>query len=464
MKPPNEEMTMTRGIAAWDLGVLAVDAGKLVEQAVSVAEQNLRIGDLNFDLNEVDRVRVVGAGKAGRAMAAGLQRALGIDVRLDKRVSGWVNVPAGNRSDLVPLLPTGLPTIWPFVARPVGANLPTEDCYGGTLLIEDLVERAGPRELCVGLISGGGSALLCHPAAGVRLQDIIQLTSWLSKKGASIRELNTVRKHVSQVKGGRLAERFTGMHLASLIVSDVLGDDLGVVASGPTVEDLTTVADAMEVLTKFDPKWKRVPRRIQAHLKKPSSPRCSFPENVSNHLIGNIKVAVEAAAKCLTEDGFDCSIEIQRDEFEQAELAGRRMAEWILHRKDATQPLALVSGGEPVVNVGSTRGLGGRNQHLVLAGLVELLKVELGDRCNFALLSGGTDGEDGATDVAGAMIDSRTLRLCRKRRLDPTAFLKRCDSHGFFSRNFAGSLIRHSQATSTNVGDLRIVLVSPNRT
>lgn len=459
------DVTFSHAQEAWSSGVLACDAGRLVENYVDVENDRLRLGELDWDLGEIERIRVVGAGKAAHAMVDGLHRALGMNIRLEKRVSGWVNRPEWKSGapgkKALRGVPDGGPVVWSFPARPVGENLPTENSYGGTLLIEDIVESTGPDELCLALISGGGSALLTHPAGKIQLQDMCRLISWLSARGASIGQLNTVRKQISEVKGGRLAARFRGGHLASLIVSDVLHHGLEFVASGPTVQDSTTAMDALSVLEQFDPQMKFVPGRILEHLKQATSGPVQVPANVSNHLIGDIRTAVGAAQVSLEKRGYECVTEIQADEFEEADQAGRRLAHWLLKRQDTSHPVALISGGEPVVRLSAKPGRGGRNQQLVLAAVDELLKVGVDPEVFFTMISAGTDGEDGNTDVAGAAIDSRMVAELVTRKSDPAPFLSRNDAFSFFSDLAPDARVLGVPEASTNVCDLRVVLVAP---
>ena len=442
----------------WLSGVQSVDPRQLLRNHVIADSARLRIGEQSFSTSDFDRIRVVGAGKVAGTMAEALEDALGPDLAIDKKASGLVNVPydkSGGR------LSTGS-RIWQFPARPIGENLPTTDAFGATLLIEDLVQQAGPRELCICLLSGGASALLTHPPKKVKLADKRKLVQWLGRSGASIQQINTVRKHVSDVKGGRLAARFNGFHMACLIIPDVIGDQIDIIGSGPTVADPSTAADAWAIVRKLDPKLRNIPASIQRHLKRKKPTAIEMPHNVSNHIMGHISQAINRVVEIAKAKHFDCSSELQTDEFETVEQAGQRMGQWILDRMSPSkQPQMIVSGGEPVVHLGSNPGTGGRNSHLVLVALEHILKANIAINQPFALLSGGTDGEDGNAPASGAWISNQTLKRVRQTGLNPAAFLKTNNAHQFFAQLGLG-IFPGSSKYRTNVCDLRIGLIGEN--
>ncbi len=250
----------------------------------------LHIGDQAVDLSHVDRIAVVGAGKAGAGMAAGLEEALGDALLTAKDVSGWINVPA---DCLRPLKRIHL-----HAARPAGVNEPTVEGLAGAEEMLRLVASLGPRDLCLCLISGGGSALLPAPIEGVSLADKLAVTRFLSAAGANIRELNTVRKQLSRIKGGGLARACRAGHMFSLIISDVPGDPLDVIASGPTVADTSTPTDALAVLEKYGAAHAGIPSAVFQELsrKANAAPVASpFACQVTNLIIGNNARAVDAA-------------------------------------------------------------------------------------------------------------------------------------------------------------------------
>ena len=229
--------------AIWQAAVEAVRSDRLVKENVRIDGEWLVVGDESLALSSVGRIAVVGAGKAGAGMAAGLEEALGMRVMAEKRVAGWINVPA----DCV----RELPGIHLHAARPGGVNEPTAEGVFGAGKILEIVQSLGPSDLCVCLLSGGGSALLPAPVGGVSLAEKQAVTRLLSAGGANIQELNTVRKQLSQIKGGRLARRCRAGRMITLIISDVLGDPLDVIASGPTVPDSHTAGEALAILERY---------------------------------------------------------------------------------------------------------------------------------------------------------------------------------------------------------------------
>ncbi|HEY1785002.1 MAG TPA: DUF4147 domain-containing protein [Pirellulales bacterium] len=437
------------GLQIWQAGLDAVRSDRLVESTVRVSGQSLLVGDESLDLAHVHRIAIVGAGKAGAGMAAGLQRALGQPLMAEKQVSGWVNVPA----DCVrPLAHIRL-----HPARPAGVNEPTAEGVRGTEEILRIVGSLGPDDVCFVLISGGGSALLPAPAAGVTLADKLAVTRHLSAAGANIAELNSVRRQLSRIKGGGLARACRAGRLFALIISDVPGDPLDVIASGPTVDNRSTVREAIEVLERYDalrglPAVETYLRRLpgQAAAGEPAPPKC----RVTNLVIGNNALAVDAAGVVAERLGYSHAMVVADKPEGTAEGVGQHLAAMARTMSAGPGPDCLISGGEPVVKLvpSDRRGKGGRNQQLVLAAGIELAGLE-----GVFILSGGTDGEDGPTDAAGAWIDAEVLARAAALGLDPRAFLERNDAYHFFEP--LDALIK-TGPTDTNVCDVRVVLVA----
>lgn len=443
-------------LAIWRASIDAVRSDALVRNAVRVEGDRLFLGDEEFDLRLIKRIVVVGGGKAGAGMAAGLEEALGAEILAAKRVGGWLNVPA----DCV----RSLQTIHLHAARPAGANEPTAEGAVGAAEILRLASNAGPDDLCICLISGGASALLPAPVEGVSLADKLAVTRFLSGAGANISELNAVRKQLSRIKGGGLLRACRAGTLATLVISDVIGDPLDVIASGPTVLDTNTPADALDVLERFGARTGGVPENVFAVLASrltaapPARPSCRS----STAVIGNNAVAVDAAGLCAERLGYEFVLSAARELEGPAEEVGRRLAEqgWKMRRSG---PTCLITGGEPIVKLcePAIRGLGGRNQQLTLAAFEQLLKSSTESRqpagtWNLAILSGGTDGEDGPTDAAGAWLDDDVARRARELDLDAADYLRRNDAYRFFQQ--AGGLIL-TGPTHTNVCDVRVVVV-----
>lgn len=431
----------------WWAGVHPALPDRLIPEHVQVAGHTLLVGDEEVDLTKIRHIAVVGAGKASAGMAITLERALGPRLLAEKQVRGWVNVPA----DCV--VPTDRIHLHP--ARPARVNEPRPEGVAGTNEILKIVSSLGPDDLCFCLISGGGSALLPAPAPGISLDDKIRVTRALSAVGANIEQLNTVRRTLSMVKGGGLARACRAGRLISLIISDVLGDALDLIASGPTVENLSSPQDAFAVLKELQLADRLdlasivqfLQRQEQTH--RPSAPTA----RVTNLIVGNNAVAVDAAGCEAERLGYSHAMISARQSEGAAEEVGVQLAEMALRMRNEPGPDCLISGGEPTVALPeeSIRGQGGRNQQLALAALSKL------EGCDgIALLSAGTDGEDGPTDAAGALVTPDIAASARAQQLDPQNYLRRTDAYHFFQA--AGGLFK-TGPTHTNVCDLRVIVV-----
>jgi hydroxypyruvate reductase/glycerate 2-kinase len=442
MTPP--DVLRDHALAIWTAAVDAVRPEPLVADAVRRLPADWRAA-----LDAAPRVLVVGCGKAGAAMAAGLEHALAD--RLPALV-GLVNVPEGSTRPLrrVRLHP----------ARPAGSNYPTAAGAEGAEEMLRLLAGAGPDDVALCLLSGGGSALLPAPADGITLDDKQAVTKLLHRCGATIGEMNAVRKHLSRVKGGRLAEAFGGRLLVGLVISDVVGDPLDVIASGPTTPDPTTFADALAVLDRYS-LLGAVPPAVRGLLERgaagliPETPK-RLPDGVHNVVVGNNATALAAASAKAESLGYRVLnlgpfVEGESREVAVA-LAGVVRAVRALG-VPTPPPVCLLVGGETTVALGDRPGQGGRNQEFVLAAAARLGAEGMGGAC---VLSGGTDGEDGPTDAAGAVATADTLRVAAELGLDPRPFLDGHDSYRFFDRT--GGLIR-TGLTDTNVTDVRVILV-----
>jgi glycerate 2-kinase len=426
----------------WQAAVAAADPFDLVRAALT---------QLAPELAEAERILVVGGGKAGAAMAAGAEAAL--TDRLD-RVAGVVNVPEGAHRPLR--------AIRLNVGRPAGVNQPTAAGVAGVRAMLDLIKTAGPGDIGLCLLSGGGSALLPAPVEGVSLKDKQDVTNLLSAGGATIDEINCVRKHLSAVKGGRLAQAFTecGCPLYCLIISDVIGDPLDVIASGPTAADPTTFADALAVLERRALTTK-TPPTILDHLRRgaagafPETPK-ALPATVHNLILVNNARALEVAARRAEELGYpvlNLGAFIEGETQQVAAVMAGIVRSIRADGQPVRPPICLLSGGETTVTLTADHGLGGRNQEFVLAMTLKLGKDGMR---NTILLSGGTDGEDGPTDAAGAVADAGTLVRAASQQLDPAAYLGRHDAYTFFEK--VGGLLK-TGLTQTNVMDVRVLLI-----
>jgi glycerate-2-kinase len=445
-------------IQIWNAGVAAVMARPLVIREVVVSEETdeLWISGRNFDGGKFDRVIIVGAGKAASAMADGLVTQIG-----DWRpVSGWVNVPEGTEQDIA--------GVFTHPARPASVNEPTEAGIAGTERIMEIVGAAGPRDLVLAVICGGGSALLPLPIDGISLGDKLSVIRHLSGSGATIDELNTVRKHLSKVKGGGLLRACRGGHLITVMLSDVLGDPLDLIASGPTVADPSTTADALAVLSKFDPDRSLPDAIYQCLHGEPESATeiigDTQPIESTVVMLGNNALAVDEAGIVAESLGYNHVMQSATSSEGPAEDIGRHLANMVVqmlradpnaHRTDC-----LITGGEPTVKLAprNVRGKGGRNQQLVLAAYQQLLTHDLTDQewDRIAILSGGTDGEDGPTDAAGAFIDASVHRLATVQALSIADYLQTNNAYEFF--HATGGLFI-TGPTGTNVCDVRVGLI-----
>ncbi|MGH7170471.1 MAG: glycerate kinase type-2 family protein [Gemmataceae bacterium] len=442
---PNSSSPMREHARAiWQAAVDAADPFELVRAALMRPEPELATA-----LAQADRILVVGGGKAGAAMAAGVEAALADRLH---HLAGVVNVPA---ETVRPLHAIRL-----HAARPAGSNHPTAEGVAGVRAMLDLVAEAGARDVGLCLLSGGGSALLPAPAAGITLTDKQRVTALLHACGTTINEMNCVRKHLSAIKGGRLAQAFGARPLFSLIISDVIGDPLDVIASGPTAADPTTFADALAILDRHALR-PQVPPAVLAHLERgrdgaiPETPK-ALPPSVHNVLLGNNRRALAAAQRQAETLGYtvlNLGSFIEGETRQAAVVLAGIVRSIRVDGQPLRPPICVLSGGETTVTLTPAHGRGGRNQEFVLAAALHLGAAGLR---NAIVLSAGTDGEDGPTDAAGAFADENTLTRASEAGLDPAAYLERHDAYSFFDAT--GDLCK-TGLTRTNVMDVRVLLI-----
>jgi glycerate-2-kinase len=386
----------------------------------------------------------MGGGKASGSMAEVLEEILG------KRITeGIVNVPHGDKHK------TG-------VIKLHGSSHPVPDEAGmeGTRRMLAIAEQAEEDDLIICLISGGGSSLMPLPRGDISLKDKQELTSALLKSGATVSEVNIVRKHISDFKGGCLAKKGYPATILNLILSDVVGDALDSIASGPTVPDSTTFVDARKVLEKYG-LWENAPSSVRKVLsdgekgliaETPKAGDAAF-EKVYSVLVGNNRCAGLAACKCLKSEGLNTLLLTATLEGE-ARYVGKVLAsvasEILASGNPVPKPAGIIAGGETTVTVNG-KGLGGRNQELTLSTALKLKDV---DAVVIASLS--TDGVDGPTDAAGAIVDGKTLERAAKLGLNPEKYLAENDSYHFFSK--LGDLI-FTGPTGTNVNDISVIII-----
>jgi glycerate-2-kinase len=423
-------------------GIESVLPENVVRNSVHLEGNALDIKGRQYDLSGYRHIYVAGGGKASGAMAVELEKILG-----ERITAGIVNdrygVEAKTRTIKV---------------NNAGHPLPTEDGVRGVKEMLDMLAHAGPDDLVIYLISGGGSALLPYPANGISLEDCIGLTDLLLKSGARISEMNAVRKHVSAIKGGQFLKYTGGASAISLIVSDVVGDDVSFISSGPTAPDPTTYVDAIAVLEKYHI-YGKVSSSIRGRLEMgargeiPETPKPGDPifDRVNNVVVAASIIALEAAAKKAFELQYrplilgSCII----GESREVGLVLSGIAKECLNSGNPLEPpAAIISGGETTVTLRGG-GRGGRNQELVLGFLQNYTP-------GVTMVSADTDGIDGATDACGAIADGTTLERAKKAGLSIANALKENASYDFFRS--LGDLI-FTGPTGTNVSDLRIMLI-----
>ena len=423
-------------------GVERVKPGNLIDRYVSIVGNTLQIENIQFDLSTIKNIYVVGAGKASAAMAQAIESILGY------RISAGHIVTKYDHS-----VPLKFITI-----TEAGHPVPDENGINGTAQILSIVKKAGKDDLVICLISGGGSALLADVPEGCTLQDLKTLNSVLLKTGANINEMNCIRKHLSKVKGGQLAKAASPARVVSLILSDVIGDPLDVIASGPTAPDPTTFSDALTIIRNHHIE-NDIPEQILQVLQDGADNK--LPETLkvtdtllqltNNLIIGTNLLALQTAKEKAEALGYDSRIITNRLDGDVGDVANCIIdAVRRIEKGQFNQKCCLLFGGEPTVKVKGT-GLGGRNQHLSL-----LVAKLLEDYPAVTFLSGGSDGSDGPTDAAGAVVDALTLKKASNLNLDIDNYLNNWDSYHFFKQE--GGLII-TGPTQTNVMDLMVVLI-----
>ena len=433
--------------AIFRAGLAAVDPVAAVRAHVALDGDALRIGETNYDLGGAGDIIVIGMGKASARMASAIEEILG-----ERVARGHVNVKTGHG---VPLRRVRV--------REAGHPVPDESGEAGAREIVRLLNEAREGDLVICCISGGGSALMPLPAEGITLEDKRRVTSQLLASGATIDELNAVRKHLSGVKGGQLARYAAPAWIVSLILSDVVGDPIETIASGPTAPDPTTFAETREILERRGV-WKDAPEnvvdRIEAGIAGSVSetPKPGDPvfENVRNVLVATNRSAVEACRREAKRQSFRpvvLTTTLQGEASEAAKMLVAIGRECAASGRPAPPPACFICGGETTVTL-SGDGVGGRNQEFALSAA-----IAMNGQASLTLLAAGTDGTDGPTDAAGAFADGGSLERARLLGLDARAFLAANDSYRFFEQ--LGDLLK-TGPTGTNVMDLYLLLVTPS--
>jgi glycerate-2-kinase len=434
-------------VGALQAALDAADPRTILRGALSLNGDLLHVGSCSFDLSRFGRLIVIGGGKASGKMAAGLEDVLG-----HKISAGVVTIPRYQRPK---------PSCGRITIQTASHPMPDKDGVSGTRKMLDLIGRPARTDLVVCLISGGGSALMVLPASGVGIDDLRVVTGILLKSGASIAEINTVRKHLSSVSGGRLAQRLYPATVLSLIVSDVVGDPLDGIASGPTAPDSTTYLDARTVLEKRR-LWGRTPvavrrvlsRGVAGEIEETPKKGSKWFRQVHNVVIGSSRIPCSAAAAFLRGKGYPSivlSTTTQGEARDVGRTFARMLADMVRNHRPLRPPACLVSGGETTVTVRG-RGAGGRNQELVLSAAIELRHLK-----GLHMASIGTDGVDGPTSAAGAVAGGEVILRAKAAGVDAGAYLRANDSNTFFRK--AGGLLV-TGPTGTNVNDIMIAMAS----
>lgn len=425
-------------------GIAAVDPIAAIRRAVVRRGDILYVDGVSYDLRRYAQVYVVGAGKAGATMTQGLEEVLGERLR-----GGVVTVKYGH------LAPVSRVTIYE-------AAHPVPDAAGmqGAEALFQVAQQAGTDDLVLCLLSGGGSALLPAPSPGITLAEKQQVTGLLLECGASIDEINAIRKHLSRLKGGQLARLVWPATLITLMLSDVVGDRLDVIASGPTVPDPTTYHDCLEIISRYD-LLPRLPVSVRGHLQRgqagelAETPKATDPAFVGSQtvLIGSNRMALQAACAEAQARGYKTLLLSSSLQGETRHIARMHAAigrEIQQSGAPLAPPACVITGGETTVTLRGD-GLGGRNQEFALAAALDIAGLE-----SVVVLSAGTDGTDGPTPAAGALADGSTVARAQALGLAPQICLRRNDSYHFFH---ALDDLFITGPTGTNVMDMHILLV-----
>lgn len=438
-------------LAIFQKGILAADPYQAVKQHLSVQKHKLSI-QCQHSVRSEDwqKIHLIAIGKAACSMIQAAQEIIPANLLAPGSLA-ITNTENAYKINNINVIGAGHP-------------LPNQIGLNAAKQVYKKVQSAKKNELILILLSGGGSALLPLPAEGINLQEKISITRLLLNSGATINEINCVRKHLSVLKGGQLAQLAMPADSHTLILSDVLGDDLSSIASGPTVADISTFSNAVAILQKYH-LWHKTPPSIQLHLE--SGVQNSIPEtakendhcfsHASHRLIGSNSIsltAIDQHAKKLhyTTQIYSSSLT------GEAKLVAKNWLNFIQQKlaQGLSKPLALVAGGETTVTI-TGNGLGGRNQEMALAFAIAENKQPL--NAQWAFLSGGTDGRDGPTDSAGGLVDNQTFTRLVDAGIEPEAYL--ANNNSYYALKESQDLLV-TGATGTNVADLQILLVHPN--
>lgn len=427
------------------MAVEAVHPHSLMRRHISIANNDLKLAGEQIPLGTVHNLYLIGVGKASGAMAAEAAKVLGSHL-----TDSLVTVKHGHEVEGAGI-------------NMISASHPVPDEHSVEAVNRTLhfLEKVEEEDIVIFLLSGGASALWCDIPDGLNMEDLSQAYQQLVHSGAAIEEINTIRKHLSRVKGGQLV-RYCKGRIITLIISDVPGDDLGIIGSAPTYPDTSSYREALEIIHKYK-LGPKMPESILAYLEKgvrgiiPENPKPGDPAflRVSNTIIGSNKIAVSAAAKAAAELGYHVYASDKLVTGETQQEAKQLIGSLLQCR--FKKPCCVIQGGETVIQVRGD-GKGGRNQHFALAALKELALLRNNiDAKDVILLSCGTDGTDGPTDAAGAVISMATLDLVTEKDISIDEYLANHDAYHFFEKT--GGLIQ-TGPTQTNVMDIQLMIVT----
>jgi len=450
------------GLDALEIAIESVRPEVLIKKSVKIQNKMMIINNDIYDLENYANIFIIGGGKASADMAFSIEKLLKLNSI--SQYNGLINVPLSfeiKKHELDGKIALN------FASHP----LPNESGLNGVKKMMNIVENATKNDLVICLISGGGSALMPLPKQGVSLEDLQKINSLLLASGASIQEINTIRKHLSDFKGGNLAKRIydsSGAIIISLIISDVVGNNLDSIASGPTVPDLTTFNDARKILMKYNllDKISSSAKKIieegikNSQLENPKEGDICF-NNVHNYLIGSVNSAAQEVMKFLKERNFE--VQHFSDELmgEAAEF-GKKICSMFSDTLELYQKnnnlfnVALIGTGELTVTI-KGNGIGGRNQEMLLSFLDCIKNEEISVK--FLIIGANLDGIEGNSGAMGALVDNNILKQLLIKKLDPRWFLDNNDSNSFFKK-FNSEII--TGPTGCNVNDLVIVLLEKN--
>lgn len=460
-KLPKVQLRLRKiGLQAISKALSAVKPENLMKKSIRIENNKLSIENDEYNLKKYENIYLIGGGKATAEMALTLEKIL-----LKAKVmhyNGIINVPEASKNQVN------------FKKSKISINfashpIPNKNGFKGTSSMMEIVENSNKNDLIICLISGGGSALLPFPKKGINLNDLQEVNSLLLSSGVPIHEINIIRKHLSNFKGGNLAKKLhnsSGATLISLIISDVVGDDLDAIASGPTVPDKSTFEDAFEIINKYS-LWKKIPISVKEHLEKglldkslenPKPEDICF-KNVHNYLIGSVRYAAQEVKAFLSMEGFEVDY-FSNNIIGEAKEFGKSLyniiSNYLQKNSDMNKDVrkALVGTGELTVTIRGN-GIGGRNQEMLLSYL-KILKKRKPDY-NFLIISVNLDGLEGNSEAMGALIDNYSFDHMISNKINPEEFLENNDSNSFFKK-LRTEII--SGPTGCNVNDLILVLIS----